>query len=101
MTDNIDIDALKLILMERGDLAPFSQEHIMVVVDGSEPTVGDWDEEVANLDIEELTNGEWSITAPEDGDYGSVVLENTTVNGMEVDDFDLDPLAKHRFKKKF
>jgi len=80
--------------------SPFSQEHILIIVDGSEPEIGDWEEEISELDVKDLTDGEWSMTEPEDGDYGSIVLEP----GPDMVTEDLledDGKRRHRFRKKF
>jgi len=105
-TDDIDIDCLKEII--RTDLndgkgfssPPFSYDNVLFIIDGSEEVIEDWNQEVSDLDVKELTDGEWSMTEPDDGDYGSVVLED--FNGMEMvkDDFGNDK-CRHRFKKKF
>jgi hypothetical protein len=79
--------------------SPFSQEHILVIVDGSEPVIENWDKEVSKLDVKDLTDGEWSMTEPDDGDYGSIVLEPGP--DMITDDLLEDNQCKHRFRKKF
>ncbi len=104
MSDEISISDLERMISEdlnggRGISAPpFSVENVLIVVDGSEEVVGEWGGEVESLDVQDLTEGEWSMTAPEDGDYGSVVLED--LDGFEMVKDDLES-SKHRFRKKF
>lgn len=105
--DGIDIGDLMEII--RKDLnggkgiscSPFSQENVAIVIDGTEDVIGDWNKEVSELDVDELTGGEWSMTEPEDGDYGSIVLEDLNGIDMVKDDFGIGDKSRHRFRKKF
>lgn len=104
MRDTIDIDALKQIVFEDlndgGCRSPFSEANIAIVIDSDEEAVGEWGEEIESLDVESLTDGEWSLTEPEDGDYGSVVLEEMPGFDAVTEDFDIGK-SRHRFKKLF
>ena len=93
MQDEISIDDLKRMISEdlnggRGiSSPPFSVDNILLVVDGSEEEVGDWNQEMENLDVSEFTDGEWSMGEPDDGDYGSIVLDDLDGFDMVKDDF--------------
>jgi hypothetical protein len=106
MPNEIDIFDLKRIITEdindRGGVSshPFSIEHVLITVDGTEDVIGDWEEEMANLDVKSLIDGEWSLGEPEDVDYGSIVLEDISGN-MVTDDYGIDETSRHRFKKMF
>ena len=107
MLGKIDIDHLNEIIMQ--DLSsmhgiscmPFSQENTALIIDGSEEAVENFEKEAADLDVKDLTDGEWSTTEPEDCDYGSIALDYLPGVDVVKDDYGLGEKSRHRFKKKF
>ena len=93
---DLDISIIQQIVDSNNGVS-FSDDNIAIVV--TEGDEVDWDNDMMSLDIDSLTNGEWSLAEPDDGDYGSIVLEPG--ENMVTDDFGLGDKSIHRFKKKF
>ena len=110
MEMKIDIDELMGIISddmpyrENGECdcpSPFSSDNIAIVINPGDDLVGDWSEEMSSIDVDSLIDGDWSVSEPDDGDYGSIVLESDGDHNFVTDDFDLGDKGRHRFKKKF